>query len=234
MKVAVVLNGSSTLDFQDVRTNVARIPEVCARIREAQEILDSKGHGELDFAQLLGSEDRVFLSNLKLKTLLVSIVQVGLYDRYLKSFSAPHFIIGNLNGDSAYNVITQGMSFERMISAATLGNRRGEKALEIVPSEGPTETLLAGVTLVDYGVTSLRENQLFIDPKLKGSLVGIVSRLIDEYQVRKFVSIGPGQMLLPEERDQISLREIQLVESIDMDPLLSWFWSSLRGTLRVG
>ena len=77
MRDVLVFNGSSNLDFQEIRTNVGRIPEVVARIREAQKIWDTVATQPLDLANFIGSEDISFLGNIKLKSFATAVVQVG-------------------------------------------------------------------------------------------------------------------------------------------------------------
>src|SRR3954468_7812438 len=100
MRDALVFNGASNLDFQDIRTNVIRIPEVVVRIREAQKIWDSIATTSLDLANFIASEDAVFLGHIKLKSFATAVVQVGLLDRYLKTHALPEYLVGAVNGDS--------------------------------------------------------------------------------------------------------------------------------------
>ena len=65
MRDALVFNGASNLDFQDIRSNVVRIPEVIARIREAQKLWDKLSTQALDLANFINSEDSVFLGAIR-------------------------------------------------------------------------------------------------------------------------------------------------------------------------
>src|SRR5262245_39426408 len=106
MTTAVVFGGLQSLDFQDVRENVVRIPEVRIRIEEAQAIWEAHVNKELGFHQFLCSEDSAFFNNMSLKSLCVAIVQTGLFDRYKKSFKAPEYLLGDSRNDSALLVAT--------------------------------------------------------------------------------------------------------------------------------
>ena len=114
----VVFAGRNGLDFLELRLGVVRIPDVSLRIREAQTILDSL---EIERVDLLGAtitEDDSFFRNIKMKSLLASIVQVGLYDRLLKTQRPPDVLVGSANGDSALLVCAGQMTFEQMIKSS--------------------------------------------------------------------------------------------------------------------
>ena len=122
MRDALVFNGASNLDFQDIRTNVVRIPEVVQRIREAQAIWDKVSATPLDLANFIGSEDEVFLSHIKLKSFATAVVQVGLLDRYLKNHKMPEFVVGAINGDSPMKVAMGQMTFFELVSESLAAN----------------------------------------------------------------------------------------------------------------
>src|SRR6185312_6535748 len=119
MRDALVFNGASNLDFQDIRTNVIRIPEVVMRIREAQQIWDSLATTSLDLANFIASEDSVFLGHIKLKAFATAVVQVGLLDRYLKSNKLPEYVVGTVNGDSPLLVALGKITFQEMVEQSS-------------------------------------------------------------------------------------------------------------------
>lgn len=154
MEIAV-FNGIHTLDSIDIRMGCARIPEVAIRLREAQEIWDRNRLGDFDFSTFLISEDNYFLQGLTFKSLLAAIVQVGLYDRYLKTHKEPELLLGCVNGDSPMKVASREQSFEEMIltSKAAFNQR-----LEMLQQQKRELENTEGVT--DPGLLALRENWL--------------------------------------------------------------------------
>ena len=44
----------------------------------------------------------------------------------------------------------------------------------------------------------------------------------------KVINIGPGNLLISRTHEDLILEQITIVESIDIDPMLSWFWPSLK------
>ena len=60
------------------------------------------------------------------------------------------------------------------------------------------------------------------------SLQNVLQSLIDKQQVKKIVHVGPGFLNKAAGIDELLTRDVQIVESIDVDPMLGWFWSELR------
>jgi hypothetical protein len=228
MRDALVFNGASNLDFLDIRTNVIRIPEVVTRIREAQSIWDTIANSELDLANFIASEDNVFLGNIHLKSFATAVVQVGLLDRYLKNHGLAEFLVGAINGDSPLRVALGQISFFDMVaeSAALTGVK-----LTSVPT-GPQVgelPMLAGVQLVEYAAfrrdSSGAYQRLNVDTR---EIEKMILGLVDAFDVRKLVMVGPGNTLFGQRALLLKERDLQLLETIDLDPMLSWFWSRMK------
>lgn len=221
MTDAVVFNGLNALDFHDVRFNVIRIPEVSFRVNQAQSIWDCTDQPGFSFFNFLTAEDSVYLSNIKLKSLAAAVVQVGLYDRYLRNFRRPQYLIGSTNGDSPLHVAVGKISFEEMVhNSMALSSPR-----PLVIADQP---LLAGISLTEYGVYRLGEQGVEDVEVDRMDINKLVQRMIDDHNVQKFINIGPGNLLLNEIHQQLALSEVQILESIDLDPMLSWFWPGMK------
>jgi hypothetical protein len=231
MKDAVLFNGPNSLDRQDLREKVIRIPEVIRGLRRAQEIWDASEYPAFDLANFLASEDKIFLGNIRLKTLAAAVVQIGLYERYVKNFRAPEFLIGNTNGDSALKVVAGLMSFDDMLATAN-SFRMLRSSPQIPFTDAP---LLAGVSLTEYGLArSQAEGGYEVVEDHQMDVEKLIFNLAEKRQVRKIVNIGPGGQLMQPSLERLSLSEVQVIESIDMDPLLNWFWNDPRKDLQVG
>lgn len=228
MREAIVFNGASNLDFQEIRTNVIRIPEVVSRIREAQQIWDKISIMSLDLANFIASEDAVFLSHIKLKSFATAVVQVGLLDRYLKTHTLAEFVIGAVNGDSPLQVAMGKISFFDMVakSPALLGTANK------VPTVASALDLpiLAGVQLAEYGV--FRKDEVTGEfERLKNEtreVEKMIVDMIDDHGVSKLVMVGPGNSIFGKKVIDFTARDVQVLESIDLDPMLSWFWTNLK------
>lgn len=294
----VVFAGRNGLDFLELRLGAVRIPEVSLRIREAQRLLDGMEAERIDLLGATVSEDESFFRNIKVKSLLAAIVQVGLYDRLVKSQRAPDVLIGNSNGDSALLVCAGQMTFEQMITSSsalqTLQLRQNSEPLKAAPIAGATSTLPAGAypqnlavgmgagatafsagasaqlvpgaTLVpgiaaiqafdaetaesnvmelpSLSGVSLTEYRAFIRAEDGGMVeVGqplmdvkrLIAEVVEHQAITRFINIGPALALATSEYEIIGQSagadEVTIIDSIDLDPMLNWFWKQMRPTL---
>lgn len=227
MKDAVVFNGIHSLDFNDIRGNVMRIPEVVNRIRQAQEIWDRQSPLALDIANFIGSEDRVFLSNLRLKSLAAAIVQAALFDRYMRLAKAPLLLVGPTNDDSAMKVAAKILSFEEMVlsSPALTGLRIPTPTIGVAKEGLP---VLSGMALTEYGAYIAKGDTYEVVQSGMMDFAKMVTELSATYGVERFVNVGPGNVLMARKSLPMDFEEVQILESIDLDPLLSWFWAGMR------
>ena len=227
MRDALVFNGASNLDFQDIRTNVIRIPEVIQRVREAQKIWDTLANTPLDLVNFLSSEDSVFLGHIKLKAFATAVVQVGLLDRYLKTNRMPEYVLGTVNGDSPLMVAIGKISFFDLVAESPAVTGVAGRLLSPI-SGGFDLPLLAGVQLAEYGIYRKNDKGEYQRQLTDSREVDkMLLELVDQYDVQKLLMIGPGNSIFKKILDLTS-RDVQILESIDIDPMLSWFWSHLR------
>ena len=215
----VLFNEAKVLDLQEVRSNVLRIPEVSRKVREAQAILDRSAIGNFDLSTHIASDDKVFLSNLKLKQVCHSIVQLGLYERMLRFSSEPHLLVGNMSGFTALKVLTGQLSFEDLV----LGK---EEKIPPAPgglSAGCDTPLLVGVKLAEYKVFRSAESTLTSVGGFEGRNADqLIKELMSKNPQALVVNIGPGDVIC-----QSVEKGHRFVELIDQDPMLaSWFWES--------
>lgn len=275
----VVFAGRNGLDFLELRLGTVRIPEVSLRIREAQRILDGQESERIDLLGAIVADDESFFRNIKLKSLLSAIVQVGLYDRLLRSQRPPEVILGAGNGDSALLVCAGQMTFEQMILesqalqtlrprlVAVSANGGSEKSdissqasaapgllpvpgmqapLEPLPSlvVGEAQSLssfqaqgelpsLTGLSLTEFRAFSRSEDGTFAElGQATMDLKKLISEIVEHQGVLRYINIGPAQTIQPLEYHQIAdavgADEVTVIDSIDLDPMLNWFWKQMR------
>jgi hypothetical protein len=231
MKNAVVFAGRNGLDFSELRAGVLRIPEVTLRIREAQRILDTTDLPKIDLFNLVSSDDEHFFRNIKLKSLLAAIVQVGLFDRYVKTQRRPDYMVGNSNGDAAMMVAAGLMTFEQMVrDSQGLGTLKpSEKIVSLAVEPAP---LLAGLSLTEFrALKAVQTETGLVYQSINESAMELkksVGTLHSEQNVGRFINIGPAAALRRSDYDAIGGEEVESIDSIELDPMLGWFWNSIR------
>jgi len=229
MQRALVFNGASNLDFHEIRSNVVRIPEVVSRIREAQVIWDSVSPHALDLANFISSEDQTFLGNIRLKSFATAVVQVGLMDRFLRRHKMPDMVVGAINGDSAMKVAMGQLTFFDLIADSPACERPPVTTqLKVVP-ERIDLPVLSGVELVEYAMFQKNEDGQYERlPSEARDLEKMLGELIESQNVHQLIMVGPGNSVCARRMMDLTARDVQILESIDLDPMLSWFWSNLR------
>lgn len=237
MKEALVFGGQNSLDFLEVRSQVVRIPEVSLRLEEAQCIWDKSCGSSFSFQHFLNAEDSAFFNNIHLKSLSLSVVQLGLLDRYKRHFGESDFLVGNTQNDSALMVAAGLVKFSELIEKSQAGGL----IRPMVPLQIATEPVLRGHSLPQFQVfarvaegSGSKPTELDQGPKYKAagqpeiSVQKILQSLIDDMGIKKIVHVGPGTMDKSHIMNQYEMRELQVYESIDIDPMLGWFWADLR------
>lgn len=228
-KLAYIFAGRNGLDQAAARANVLRIPEVSLRVREAQTLLDQVDLPRLDLHTYISADDDTFLRNIKLKSLAAAIVQVGLYERALKyQTRKPDILAGNSNGDSALNVVAGRQNFQALVQRglALMGPRSPEDAVAQRPNGLEAAPLLAGLGLAEYEALTLQNSSVKTVRTGDMDFKKLMQVLIDEQGVDTFVTIGPCPPLVAKELVEHSSGNITLLDSIELDPMLTWFWRS--------
>ncbi len=234
---AIVFSGRNGLDFSELRTSVLRIPEVTMRIRQAQTILDTLETPKVDFFNVICSDDEHFFRNIKLKSLAAAVVQIGLFDRYVKNQRRPDFMIGNSNGDSAMLVCAGLLTFEDMVrDSQAVDTLKPQTVIPMTPAEGLVlvpAPLLAGLSLTEFRALEATQTETGLTYSVTGDgamdIKKVVSALNSERGVERFVNIGPSASVRGSDYKAIS-EEIESLDSIEVDPMLGWFWSSVRSS----
>ena len=228
MRDALVFNGASNLDFQDIRSNVIRIPEVIQRIRQAQEIWDQQSAATLDLATFIAADDNVFVGHIRLKSFATAVVQVGLLDRYLRHHKLPEFVIGASNGDSPLKVAVGHISFEEMVATSPSVTNVATRTLKPAGGSGLELPVLSGIQLVEYSVFQRTDAEFRMVPSDSKDMEKMVVELVESHDVERLIMVGPGHSIFGRKMRELTEREVQVLESIDLDPMLTWFWSNLK------
>lgn len=213
---AIVLNQGKPLDFVEVRQQVARIPEVVSRLREAQSIWDKcQSCGDVNFFETLISDDDKYFSSRAIRSLLTSVVQLGLYDRLSKRSGQAPLIIGNVRNESVVKVIAGVMSLEELICNSRVNTNKKSK-LELL--QGQEFALFEAYELVEEAYQPAGE--------ASENLQSLLSWVAENRSIKQFVTVGPGSIDFSKNAGMLS--EVSFIESIDSDPMLSWFWQGVK------
>ena len=250
---ALVFSGLGGLDQADLRMSVVRIPEVMGRIREAQHLIDGLEFSKVDLLNAICASDDQFHRHAKLKSLAVAIVQVGLFDRYLRTQRRPENIVGVKGFDSAAKIAAGLQSFSEMVLSSpaietlAIGELSAPRVLSLVTTAAPTiaekqtfsvyssvlPALISASLPVPLGA-ALEHSLESSDAKLTlahedfTDLRQAVFALNQQSGVTRFIHIGPAGGMKSFDYNQLGHDEIESLDSIELDPMLGWFWRAHR------
>lgn len=226
-----------SLSFLSIRQNLIRIPEVLIRLKEAEVIINNLQNQFKGFVNLISimesnwrestldpqkynknllttadsSEDIIILHK-KLSLIVSYVSQVGLFDRYIKSFSYPEFIMHNSSSHRSMSVSLKHCSMKKMLRS-------------VLEEDLPSEELLSSSLCVIFKKNSRKytEYQKINFTTFKSSF----EQFTLKEGLKSFVHLGPGQSLHSEFSD-LSANQFTELESISLDPILNWFWTDVR------
>lgn len=218
--VCLLFSGRRGLDLTEIRNSILRIPEVSRKINHAQNILDrtNTSANHVDLIAYMLSSDQEFESQPKLKSLVTAIVQVGLFDRFVRHRNRPQYLIGKLNDCSALKVCADLQSLSDMIyeSDYFLETRN----LRPIPNG----QFLSGAPLEEYAVYVWGEGQYnSVETKTKEAAL-LVAELYNDNKIQQCIHIGPHHQFRMAEFEKWGLDGIPSMSSIDLDPILNFFW----------
>jgi len=221
MKTSLVFANQGTIDFSEVRTNVIRIPEVVATLKEAQTSIDQICPNPVDLMALMMSDDSRFWANEKFRKICVSLVQIGLTRRYYKSKPQAKVLVATDDVYSPKHVLTGAMNLKEYVEACLF--KQDDTAVFSLSSGVMPQKLKAYILGAEGYETSALESE---------KVEEIIVELRENEAVARFINVGPCNTLVSSRSDAVIFHDVQVEEMINMDPLLTWFWDALSGDLK--
>lgn len=250
MKSVVVFAGRSGVDFSEVRASVLRIPEVSIKIRQAQKAIDQLGHAEIDLLAIANAEDSVINQHSSVKIILSSLVQLALFERSLRSQRKPNYLMAStkelgvldlIKGETISSFVQKALAGDaNQTTAAKNSGSLASAGVSASASVGEAAPLLASNVIAINAEASADEGFSILEVNINeaGTLKGInevlkgseaktlFTDLIEKMNVTKFVNIGPSNALANSNDE--TLESVTVIDSIEADPMLNWFWQGLR------
>ena len=213
-KVCLLFSGCETLQDWRMRQAVLRIPEVSMKIKQAQNLLDCGPweDSKIDFYSYILSCDEDFHAKPKLKNLITAVVQVGLFNRYIKHRNLPSFMMGT---QGPLNACTRNQSFEELVLEAeySLG-------LHHISTLRQKEQ-----DFQKYEVYKLNKEHQYVPHSCQSEeAMEILEELQLNGLIDQCVYIGPSDSLFAKKQTQMGI--LSPTNSVDMDPILESFWKS--------
>lgn len=216
MVTSIVVGELSVLDRNQVREAIVRIPEVGARLKEVQDLLDRWCAHKPDLYMNLQMDDIGFARSGALRAACVAAVQKGLYDRYIRKFGAPKFLIGPKGTMHLLRCLSGELSLSELLQ---------RRFVEDAPVQ-LNPVMFAAQSRGNYDAICLDQPDVMDFPATTPE--GLIEVLVEEYQVDRIVNLGPGITGIQPQMVDPCFERLQLTETIEMDPQLGWFWTPQR------
>ncbi len=230
---AILFSGIAMLDRQDVRQSLVRIPEVIQKIRQAQVVVDQITNYGYELHNCMLDDDKFLVAHPKIRRVLVNTVQIALYERHVKSYHKPQFFVGSLCNASAIEYCLGLCFFEELIRSVWYQNLdQVETEADLFESQSKYQDIQKVHRLYNqknnyYVYEFQKDEMLTVDSKKideAESYENLISKLIQEYGVKQIVNLAPTDVLLNPKTNPFSLEDIQVFNTLEIDPMLSWFY----------
>jgi hypothetical protein len=226
----VVFSERHLFEIEGVGQNLLRIPEVACKIREAQTVLDSIGLTDTDLLNMISCDDYLKNADDEFKFLLSTIVQIGLFERYKKSQRRPNYLVGRAHLNSALFVCTGLRTLREVVESSSKKNQTSIDQLEIQTSvvQPEIETVIQPINQpAEYQAFRLFHDSpaakfLATSGTIK-SLSEFISNMVQVESVTQIVGIGPTSDIRSADINNYGFTEVEIMDSIDLDPMLGWF-----------
>lgn len=216
MVTAIVVGDLSVLDRYQVREAIVRIPEVGTRFREVQDLIDTWCGSRHDLFTNLQQDDIGFARSGALRAATVAAVQKGLFDRYMRKFGAPQFLVGPKGTIHLLRCLKSELGLSELLQ---------RRFVEDAPVQ-LNPLMFAVQTRGNFDALRLDHQEVMDFPATTPE--GLVEVMVEEHGVGRVVNLGPGNSMIHSGLVDPCYERLQLTETIEMDPQLSWFWTPQR------
>lgn len=232
---AILFSGLSMMDQSSVRESLIRIPEVLSRIKTAQKTIDQLTNSSVELINCMLDDDNTFFANCKVRRVLVNLVQLGLYDRHVKNNEKPKYFVGSISNLSAiehclgFSYIDE---FVRSVWFQDLANDEGDG---VVLSDSKYQDIhviqMKNRKPTQFYIYEFNQLSLEMSESKKideaDSADKLIVRLIKKHDVKQIVNLGPADLMLDPIMNPFHLEDIHIYNTIEIDPMLNWFYSRL-------
>ncbi len=224
-KALLLFSPASVLDEERVRRAALRVPEVTIPLKAAQKFLDRFSPLELDLINLAGGSSEEFQAQTLARPLVLALMQWGLYQRLMSRTSHRFdWLVGETGDQSVMNLVLERVTLSEFLWQS--------------PALESTETQV-GLPKPSVSASKFQIFSLQIDPGESEPVFrelgdpsadrwSLVESCISRLGAERVVTVGPATDFSEGLLKQRRLMEFDLVESVELDPQLHWFWADSR------
>lgn len=232
---AILFSGLSMMDQSSVRESLIRIPEVLNRIKTAQKTIDQLTNNSVELINCMLDDDQTYIANCKVKRVLVNLVQLGLYDRFVKSNEKPRYFVGSVSNLSAIEHCLGFSYIDEFVRSVWFQDLEGSESEMPVMSESKYQDIqviqMMNRRPTQYYIYEFNQmtSEMSESKKIDEADAAdkLIVRLIKKHEVKQIVNLGPSDLLLDPVYNPFHLEDINVFNTIEIDPMLSWFYAKL-------
>ncbi len=218
MNTVLVFTGRSGVDSEDFRQQLLRVPEVSTVLKSAQMSLEQRGMISKDLVSFIQSDSNEYLSGGLWREFSAQLIQIGLFKRYQKLSYRPQFIIGDAGECSATAVCLGQMTLGELVD--NFINQLEKRSVEEQSSE-----FLVGHRLETAKVYELSDEGYVVTSEGKETW-SLLEGICKDHLVDQVITLGTTSTTSFNQ-------DLGVVESVVVDPLLSWIVPHLKRTFSV-
>jgi hypothetical protein len=220
METAVLFGDPQVFDQLEIRQSLIRIPEVSLKIREAQSFLDTEDGGSVDLFQLFHISEEDFKVKRQVRTFLLELVQIALFERFKTRHGYPRLLVVPKEHNLVLKVIIQQIGMEEYLDKRLRLFKLQVPVVERFQTAETAQFYLVVEALNQNGKVNFEQAQVEAE-----SLTQLIEDLSEKYDTERLVHVGPGRAGLKIFWKEAFLRRFQFLDSIEVDPMLNWFWT---------
>lgn len=223
-KALLLFSPVTVLHDEKIRRATLRIPEVTVILRTAQSFFDRFSAKEVDLINTAGAPNEDFLAHPHLKLLIASLLQWGLYQRLTQRTSHTFdWILGEGGAHSVMNLVLERQTFSEFLWQSPALEPHSSESKDLPRSLLPEAVFQIFRRAEKEGQTLYRELGESSTDRWE-----LVESCISKFGAERVVTVGPAVDFSEGLLRQRRLMEFDLVESVELDPQLHWFWSESR------
>jgi len=224
---ALIFENNKAPYFPETLRHFIRIPQVMSQINQVQEIWDSHFDSDFNFINRITLEGHLVLSNENLRSLLLGVVQIGFFHRYIMKNPYPQVVMGQVKGFSPVLSCLHKVKFEDVV-------------LEFLKKEGFWKLSQRELTLEDemkkyekdeFHIFKLCEKNKSptYEKMFEGDFQACMYKLIKDESFPSFVWIGNHSMI---ENLESQFKTVDFKDIVDLEPEFAKnYWNDLKESL---
>lgn len=238
MSKVILFSGNETLHSLETRAAMLRIPEVSARLRSAQPYMDALSSRAPLLVSYMLVENEWFDRESELQSILVALVQLGLLDRFTKTNQLPKYFIGPRGNDSVLKLVngasgigdwlinTSWSQKQRALQNESAQPIHHSHVLPIGASAASGASLSRGISQTELELISVHSQDGVMRSEsllTSADVCQMIRHLSEKEGVNQIINVGPSHALTDRIQGSPLRETLRIVDSIELDPLLTWF-----------